>query len=564
MSFNEIRFGFFGEPGVDLPEEIELIRDPSGIEREVVVGNSLELSPAVYAPEIDFYLRNSLDSDEDKSKNLLALYNIRYLKYTYSTDIPQVKEISTRLLVVGTELEREMFRDRLGEDLGKFEVKEADPEEIDSIKGYIGEIEVTFLNSDGKEKSAKFDQVVWFNAPEKADIVGVYDPLRYSMEQVLTSVLSNLENGYEYKKILRYDPSICQFHERKHDVCGFCADFCPTGAIFKVENERHLSFEEIKCTGCGGCISVCPSGALDYAETSRGVFHLISKVFRGKIALIIPEGMGIERLDVRLKPGVLPLVVGGRKFLDESHLITILQESGAQVVLFNDSISRGTDEAIKMLNEIYRRRYATDGILAATSKDELVEMIDVADFIDGSRNEIANQMYDRKREIFSKRLKHIVGEKDLGVYKTGEFIHYGMVKIDADKCTLCMSCAGGCNVSALVPNSMDNTLRFRPYLCTSCGYCELLCPEECLEIEDDVLLLNPDWFKEKIMAQDELFRCIECGKPFAPAKSIKKIAEMMIPIFGEDDPRVRTLYCCPDCKPKVMLKYHLEQERKKS
>ncbi len=215
-----------------------------------------------------------------------------------------------------------------------------------------------------------------------------------------------------------------------------------------------------------------------------------------------------------------------------------------------------------MLNEIYRRRYSSGAVFVAENPDELSSALEKADFVPESRNEITNQMYEKKREIFSNRLKFLVCDRDLGVYRTGELIHYGRVRVDADKCTLCMSCAGGCNVSALVPNAADNTLRFRPYACTSCGYCELLCPEECLELEDDLLELNPEWFKEQVLAKDELFRCIECGKPFAPAKSIKKIAEMMIPIFGEDDPRVRTLYCCPDCKPKVMFKHHLENERK--
>ncbi len=155
--------------------------------------------------------------------------------------------------------------------------------------------------------------------------MGVYDPVRYGIENIRAEITKNLEEGYEYKKVLRYDPNICQYHERKHEVCGFCADFCPTGAILKITDKRQLEFNEIKCTGCGGCISICPSGALDYAETGRGVFHLICKVFRGKIALILPEGMSIESVNVELKPGVLPLAVGGRKFRDRPRFCVNFQ-----------------------------------------------------------------------------------------------------------------------------------------------------------------------------------------------------------------------------------------------
>ena len=39
----------------------------------------------------------------------------------------------------------------------------------------------------------------------------------------------------------------------------------------------------------------------------------------------------------------------------------------------------------------------------------------------------------RKREIFSARLAHLVGEDDLGVIKTGEHVHYGDIIINEDK-----------------------------------------------------------------------------------------------------------------------------------
>jgi Fe-S-cluster-containing hydrogenase component 2 len=118
---------------------------------------------------------------------------------------------------------------------------------------------------------------------------------------------------------------------------------------------------------------------------------------------------------------------------------------------------------------------------------------------------------------------------------------------------------GVCNVAALTAHPEDNTLKFNPSLCTDCGYCEVACPEkECLEMVHDTLSLTPEYFKKRTMAHDELFACIECGAEFATVKSIEKIATMMKPIFGEDEVKIRTLYCCADCKPKVMFRDHLE------
>jgi len=170
----------------------------------------------------------------------------------------------------------------------------------------------------------------------------------------------------------------------------------------------------------------------------------------------------------------------------------------------------------------------------------------------------------KKREIFSARLAHLVGEDDLGAVKTGEHVHYGNIKINTDTCTLCLSCVGACNVRALTAHPEDNTLRFNPSICTNCTYCEVICPEpDCLTVIKDEINLNPDYFKQNVMAHDDIFECVECGTPFATVKSVEKIANMMKPIFGDDELRIKTLYCCADCKPKIMLQAHMDERKGK-
>jgi len=65
------------------------------------------------------------------------------------------------------------------------------------------------------------------------------------------------------------------------------------------------------------------------------------------------------------------------------------------------------------------------------------------------------------------------------------------------------------------------------------------------------------------MAKDELFKCVECGVEFATVKSIEKIASIMAPRFGDDQARIRALYCCADCKPKVTLQAYLNEQNNK-
>jgi MinD superfamily P-loop ATPase len=122
-------------------------------------------------------------------------------------------------------------------------------------------------------------------------------------------------------------------------------------------------------------------------------------------------------------------------------------------------------------------------------------------------------------------------------------------------------CVGACNVGALIADAKDNTLRLNPSICTACGYCEVSCPEkDCLTIKRDVIELEPNWFKENILAQDKLFACVECGKEFATTKAVEKIAKMMAPIFSSDPVKERSLYCCADCKPKIMMQSYFDQK----
>lgn len=230
-----------------------------------------------------------------------------------------------------------------------------------------------------------------------------------------------------------------------------------------------------------------------------------------------------------------------------------MQESGSQLVFFTDFLSKGSKDAIRILNEIYTKKYGKKAILVAMNEEELKEALEEVDFIDNS-NFSYNQEDQRKRETFAVRLSALVGQEDLGVVKTGEHLHYGKVNINEDKCTLCLACVGACNVDALKAYPEDNTLRLNPSICTACGYCELSCPEkDCLTVQQDIIELNPKWFLERVVAKDELFACVECGKEFATKKSIEKIANMMGPIFANNPAKQRTLYCCENCKPKVML-----------
>lgn len=556
-------FIYYSAKGLDFPisEEIFVTTNiEDAKDKNFIISNTDEISSELTAKEIDFYIKNSQDNLSNKIKNVSKLYEIAVAKYDFAQDISYSQEISKELLLItNTQEEYDSFISKVKSD--DFELFSINENIIKNISGHIGNLQVT-VNDEDEDIVLNVSQIVWFNAKEEGlKQSGTFDINLSNIDEIIETLKANI-NSYSYKKFTTYDKTICQYDGRREVICSKCEEVCPTVAITKDDKTKTLTFSQIDCHGCGGCISVCPSGALDYAPSNKEALFEMSKFYKNAHPLIIPSKMNMQDLEVSLKENILPFAIEGEKFLDETAFLTLLQMSGSQVIFYSDFLSKGTNDAIRIVNDIYQKRYQKNAILVAMNKEELENAIKEVSFVENTYFNF-NQETLKKREVFSHRLQKIVGNDNLGVVKTGEHIHYGKVEVNQDTCTLCLVCVGACNVGALIADAKDNTLRLNPSICTSCGYCEISCPEkDCLTIKRDVIELEPNWFKENILAQDKLFACVECGKEFATVKSIEKIASIMSPIFSSDPVKERSLYCCADCKPKIMMQNILEQQQK--
>ena len=552
-------FIYYNASGLDFPVS-EQIFVTTNIEdtknKNFLISNTNEIPSELTAQEIDFYIKNSQDNLSNKIKNVSKLYEIAAVKYDLALDIPFSAEISNNVLLISQNQEQyDKFISSI--EAKDFELFSISENIIKSISGNIGNLQVIVTDED-EDIALNVSQIVWFDAKQTGkERSGVFDTNLLNVDDIIEVVKKNI-NSYSYKKFTTYDSAICQYNERRVEICSKCEEVCPTVAITKDDKTKTLTFSQIDCDGCGGCVSVCPSGALDYAPTNRDSIFEMSKFYKGTHPLVVPSKMNMQNLMINLKENVLPFAIEGEKFLSEVSFLTLLQMSGSQVVFYSDVLSKGTKDSIRILNDIYQKKYQKDAILVAMDKEELEDALNEVTFIEDSYFNF-NQNDLKKREAFSQRLQKIVGIEDLGVVKTGEHIHYGRVLVNEANCTLCLACVGACNVDALFANESDFTLRVNPSLCTACGYCEVSCPEvDCLTIVRDEIELQPTWFKENILAKDKLFACVECGKEFATTKAIEKIANMMGAIFAlSSETKKRTLYCCEDCKPKIMIKQGL-------
>ena len=553
---------YYNKNGLDFPlsEKIQVATSLDDIkDKSFLISNSKDVNSEFIASEIDFYIKNSQDDLSKKIQNVSKLYEINATRFDFAQDISHSVDVSKEvLLITKTQEEYDLFTSQLSKD--DFELFRIDETILKTISGEIGNFEVVVKDSH-KDITLRVSQIVWFDAkPSPKERIGVFDPNLSSINEVVKILKDNI-NSFSYRKFTTYDKTICQYDGRREVICSKCEEVCPTVAITKDDTTKTLTFSQVDCHGCGGCISVCPSGALDYTPTNKESLYEISKFYKDTHPLIIPSKMSLDNLNIELKENILPFAIDGEKFLHEGTLLTLLQISGSQLIFYSDFLSKGTKDAIRILNDIYQKRYQKDAILVAINEDELILALKEVSFVENSYFNF-NQDGFKKREVFSHRLQKIVGNDDLGVVKTGEHIHYAKVEVNQDTCTLCLVCVGACNVGALVADASDNTLRINPSICTACGYCEVSCPEtNCLTIKQDIIELKPTWFKESVLAQDKLFACVECGVEFATTKAIEKIASKMATIFASDPVKVRSLYCCANCKPKIMMQSYFDNRK---
>ncbi|WP_104696127.1 4Fe-4S binding protein [Helicobacter salomonis] len=370
-----------------------------------------------------------------------------------------------------------------------------------------------------------------------------------------------------FSEFFSYNKEVCQYHQRRVECCGKCSEVCPTQAITKLdpqiahsqgltcEDNRHLVINHRICIDCGKCISVCPSGSLSYSGFSLECMQEVAKLYKGYVPLLMDHKVDLPLIP--LKKEVLPLCLN-LNILEQVALLTLLQESGSQIVIYApQGLGVGTLESIALLNTIYVKIYQKEAILLASHAEGLRACLQNAQSL-ATPFSPPNIPARTKRDLFAQRLKHAIGEGDYGSVPSASFIRYGHVEINSN-CTLCLSCVGACNTNALSVDGNAYTLLFNPSLCTTCGYCEATCPEkDCLHLERDGIALNPAYFAPKVMAQDSLFACKMCGKPIGTTKSVQKIAAIMTPRFQGDARRIAALYACADCKVKIMLEDMLD------
>lgn len=108
--------------------------------------------------------------------------------------------------------------------------------------------------------------------------------------------IKNLGMGGVTKSTKRriHHMSIPRLSAEKCDLCGSCAEICPSHAITV---DSDWKYDSAACNGCGKCVSACPTAALSYEimDFQKGLALSARACIRGKKVLYVNALVNIAR-----------------------------------------------------------------------------------------------------------------------------------------------------------------------------------------------------------------------------------------------------------------------------
>jgi ferredoxin len=160
-----------------------------------------------------------------------------------------------------------------------------------------------------------------------------------------------------------------------------------------------------------------------------------------------------------------------------------------------------------------------------------------------------------KREVLRHSLRelHAVAPARPDVISLPADAPFGTIVVDAEGCTLCLSCVSACPTGALSDDPQKPMLRFSEDACVQCGLCRATCPEKVIALEPQIDF-RAATAQARVIKQEEPFPCIRCGKPFGVKSTIERVAAKLEGkhwMYKDSKSRLDLIKMCDDCRVTV-------------
>lgn len=458
---------------------------------------------------------------------------------------------------------------RLGGALGGFEVS------IDALQQLDPAGRGAFALSAPKDGGQSVCDVVIdltgepapISAPEKREGYLKADPGDPNAVNAVLMDAVQLVGTFEKPLYVRQEEALCAHSRAGQAGCTRCLDICPTGAI--LPDGDHVSVDPMVCAGCGGCAAVCPSGAIAY--DAPPVAHLFQRI--GTLArayreaggrdprlLVCDTGHGREMIALAARfgdglPGdVIPLELDTISGFGHAEMLAALASGFAAV----DVLLAPTTERTALEREL--------ALAEAIAGAGRLRLLDV-----GDPDAMSEALYGSAAPAAAPDPVLALGDRRQVTRLAAQALNpgadaplplpqgapYGAVAVNADACTLCLSCVSLCPSGALLDNPDKPQLRFQEDACLQCGICATICPESAITLNPR-LDTSDAALSQRVLNEEEPFTCIECGAPFGVKSTVEKIMEKLAgkhAMFADSN-AARMIQMCDNCR--VNAQYHSE------
>ncbi len=426
----------------------------------------------------------------------------------------------------------------------------------------------------------------------------------------------DLVGSFDKPRFFRYNAKICAHSRNERVGCSACIDVCSAQAIRsdatlkgKRLGKAHgtqparpdaqgqgggIVVDPHLCVGCGACTTVCPTGAIAYAlpglaDQGRRVRTMLDTYGRAggrdAVLLIHSEGEGARAIDqlgrqARLRKDiaglpsqVLPLGVWHTASVGIDLWLMAIAQGAQQVwVLITD------EEAPQYRRALLEQMAVAQAVLRGLGyAGEHLRLIEAGPGINGVAldqalrvtpaqgvgRKLAQSALADKRPTLDAALDHLMAQAPLAASGPwpeqldlpAQGSPWGSLRVNTDRCTMCLSCVGACPSSALADNPDRPQLRFIEKNCVQCGLCVDTCPESALELQPRLWLADGGKARKapRVLHEVQPYHCIRCNKVFGTLPAV----EAMIAKIGSHaafaGPNLERLRMCGDCRVVAMF-----------
>jgi NAD-dependent dihydropyrimidine dehydrogenase PreA subunit/coenzyme F420-reducing hydrogenase delta subunit len=280
---------------------------------------------------------------------------------------------------------------------------------------------------------------------------------------------------------------------------------------------------------------------------------LLQAKFKKKVLLFACESMDELLNSIGRKrreyPPVLPLFVPCLNVISELEVLRAFDLGADGVILLGcKQCPHGAvySSALDFSGDILRVFGFGERLLALKSPETEKFVNKVEGFVSSLPKlgmEGGGLSFKNKREGIVELLRRFSSYTNTIPDKTLYGFPFGLLEGDSSRCTLCNTCIVMCPQEALQKNK--EVLTFKHSLCIACGLCEKSCPEKAITLRKALDLRRLLRDEGEVVCRGEILTCPSCGK----ATISKNAFQTTLRRLGENR-RIdkELLKFCPDCR----------------